>query len=295
MENILVIGAGFMGTGIAQVAAQNGYRVYLQDSNAGAVDKALANIRWSTGKLESKGLLKDPAQAVQERISAVKDLAVAAKCRWVIEAVYEDEKLKKELFQELERICPAETILASNTSSIRITRLAADAQHPERMVGLHFFGPVPLMLLVEVIKGEETSAAVFQKSVDFILSLNKYPVKVMKDIPGFIMNRITGTAFREALNLVEQDIATVQDVDTGMKYGYGWTLGPFEMADYAGLDVYQRVGQAFKAMGIEAYAPTSTLIDKMVQAGRLGKKAGKGFYDYTPDGAKTPFDITKLT
>ncbi|MBN1691895.1 MAG: 3-hydroxyacyl-CoA dehydrogenase family protein [Dehalococcoidia bacterium] len=295
MENILVIGAGFMGTGIAQVAAQNGYRVYLQDSNAGAVDKALANIRWSTGKLESKGHLKDPAQAVQERIRAAKDLAVASKCNWVIEAVYEDEKLKKDLFRELENICPAETILASNTSSIRITRLAADAQHPERMVGLHFFGPVPLMLLVEVIKGEKTSAAVFQKSVDFILSLNKYPVKVMQDIPGFIMNRISGTAFREALNLVEEGIATVQDVDTGMKYGYGWTLGPFEMADYAGLDVYQRVGQAFKAMGVESYAPTSTLIDKMVQAGRLGKKAGKGFYDYMPDGAKTPFDTTQLT
>jgi len=294
MENVLVIGAGFMGTGIAQVAAQNGYRVYLQDSYAGAVDKALANIRWSTGKLESKGRLKETAKAVQERISATKDLAVASKCQWVIEAVYEDEKLKKGLFQELEKICPSETILASNTSSIRITRLASDAQHPERMVGLHFFGPVPLMLLVEVIKGEKTSAAVFQKSVDFILSLNKYPVKVMKDIPGFIMNRITGTAFREALSLVEQGIATVQDVDTGMKYGYGWTLGPFEMADYAGLDIYQRVGQAFKAMGIEAYAPTSTLIDKMVQAGRLGKKAGKGFYDYMPYGAKTPFDTTKL-
>jgi len=295
MENILVIGAGFMGTGIAQVAAQSGYHVHLQDSNAEAVDKALANICWSTEKLEKKGLLKETAKAVQERISAAKDLAVASKCQWVIEAVYEDEKLKKELFQALEQICPAETILASNTSSIRITRLAADAQHPERMVGLHFFGPVPLMLLVEVIKGEKTSAAVFQKSVDFILSLNKYPVKVMKDIPGFIMNRITGTAFREALSLVEQGIATVQDVDTGMKYGYGWTLGPFEMADYAGLDIYQRVGQAFKAMGIEAYAPTSTLIDKMVQAGRLGKKAGKGFYDYMPDGAKTPFDTTKLT
>ena len=295
MENILVIGAGFMGTGIAQVAAQNGYRVYLHDSNAEALDKALANIRWSTGKLESKGQLKDPAKAVQERISAVKDLAVAAKCRWVIEAVYEDEKLKKALFKELDTICPAETILASNTSSIRITRLASDALHPERMVGLHFFGPVPLMLLVEVIKGEKTSAAVFQKSVDFILSLKKYPVKVMKDIPGFIMNRITGTAFREALNLVEEGIATVQDVDTGMKYGYGWTLGPFEMADYAGLDVYQRVGQAFKSMGVESYAPTSTLIDKMVQAGRLGKKAGKGFYDYMPDGAKTSFDTAKLT
>jgi len=295
MENILVIGAGFMGAGIAQVAAQNGYRVYLQDSDAEAVDKALANIRWSTGKLEGKGLLKDPAKAVQERISAVKNLAIASKCRWVIEAVYEDEKLKKAIFQELDTICPAETILASNTSSIRITRLASDALHPERMVGLHFFGPVPLMLLVEVIKGEKTSAAVFQKSVDFILSLNKYPVKVMKDIPGFIMNRITGTAFREALNLVEEGIATVQDVDTGMKYGYGWTLGPFEMADYAGLDVYQRVGQAFKAMGVESYAPTSTLIDRMVQAGRLGKKVGKGFYDYMPDGAKTSFDTTELT
>jgi len=294
MENVLVIGAGFMGTGIAQVAAQNGYCTYLQDSDAAAVEKALANIRWSTEKLESKGQLNEPAKAVQQRISAAKDIAIAAKCQWVIEAVYEDEKLKKGLLQDLEQICPAETILASNTSSIRITRLASDARHPERIVGLHFYGPVPLMLLVEVIKGEKTSAAVFDKSVDFILSLHKYPVKVMKDIPGFIMNRITGTAFREALNLVEAGIATVEDIDTGMKYGYGWTLGPFEMADYAGLDVYQRVGQAFKAMGIEAYAPTSTLIDKMVQAGRLGRKVGKGFYDYAQGGIKTAFDTSKL-
>jgi len=178
MKSVLVIGAGFMGTGIAQVSAQNGYRTYLQDSDTAAVEKAMADIRWSTEKLESKGLLKEPAKAVQERISVVKDFAIAAKCQCVIEAVYEDENLKKSIFKKLEEICPVETMLASNTSSIRITRLAAGMQHPERVVGLHFFGPVPLMPLVEVIKGEKTSDAVFKKSVDFILSLNKYPVKV---------------------------------------------------------------------------------------------------------------------
>jgi 3-hydroxybutyryl-CoA dehydrogenase len=294
MENVLVIGAGFMGGGIAQVVAQGGYHVYLQDSNPEAVERSFSEIRWSTEKLESKGQIKDSAKAVQERIDTVKDLSIASKCRWVIEAVYEDEKLKKKLFEELEKICLAGTILASNTSSIPITRLASATKHPESVVGLHFFGPVPMMPLVEVIKGEKTSDAVFKKSVDFILSLNKYPVKVMKDIPGFIMNRVNGVASREALDLLEKGIATVEDIDMGMRYGFGWRVGPFEIADNAGLDTCLRVGQAFRALGADAYAPMSKLMEKMVQAGRLGRKVGKGFYDYTPDGKKTPFDISEL-
>lgn len=294
MENVLVIGAGFMGGGIAQVVAQAGYNVYLHDSNPESVEKSLKEIRWSTEKLESKGQLKDAAKAVQARITAVNELSIAAKCRLVIEAVYEDEKLKNKLFAELEKICPPDTIIASNTSSIPITRLASGLKNPERVVGLHFFGPVPMMPLVEVIKGEKTSDAVFKKSVDFILSIQKYPVKVMKDIPGFIMNRINGAAFREALTLVEEGIATAEDVDAGMRYGFGWRVGPFEIADNAGLDTYLRVGKAFRDLGADAYAPTSNLIAKMVEAGRLGRKAGKGFYDYTADGKKTPFDISSL-
>ena len=294
MDNVLVIGAGFMGGGIAQVVAQGGYIVYLQDINPESLERTMAQIRWSTEKLASKGKIKDSAKTVQDRINVVKDLAIAPKCRWVIEVVFEDEKMKKELFKELDAACPVETILASNTSSIPITRLASLTRHPERVAGLHFFGPVPMMRLVEVIKGEKTSDAVFKKSVDFINSIGQYPVKVMKDIPGFIMNRINGVAFREALSLVENGIATVEDVDKGMHYGFNWNIGPFEIADNAGIDTYVRVGRSFAALGAGDIVAASPLMEKMLKAGRLGRKVGKGFYDYTPDGKQVPFDINTL-
>jgi len=294
MDNVMVIGAGFMGGGIAQVAAQAGYNVFLQDMKQEALSQSLAQIKWSTEKLAGKGRIKDTAKAVQDRITAVSDLSAAPKCQWVIEAVFEDENMKKELFRNLDATCPVKTILASNTSSIPITRLASLTKHPERVVGLHFFGPVPMMRLVEVIKGEKTSDAVFSKSVDFIASLGQYPVKVMKDIPGFIMNRVSGVAFREALSLVENGIATVEDVDKGMRYGFNWNVGPFEIADNAGIDTYVRVGKSFAALGASDIATASPIMEKMLKAGRLGRKVGKGFYDYSPDGKIIPFDVTKL-
>jgi 3-hydroxybutyryl-CoA dehydrogenase len=293
MESVIVIGAGYMGGGIAQVSAQAGYRVYLHDSDPAAVDKALGQIRWSTEKLESKGQLKESAKAVQDRISATPDLNIAAQCKWAIEAVFEDLELKHNIFKKLDNICPAETILASNTSSIPITRLASGARHPERIVGVHFSGPVPLMPLVEVIKGEKTSPAVFKASLDFVIALNKYPIKVMKDIPGFVMNRVSSAAFREGFDLVAAGITTVDDVDMAMKWGVGWRVGPFEIADNAGLDTYLRVSKAYKELGDKSFAPRP-LLEKMVQAGRLGRKVNKGFYDYATDGQKTAFDITSL-
>ncbi|MGD0354094.1 MAG: 3-hydroxyacyl-CoA dehydrogenase family protein [Dehalococcoidia bacterium] len=294
MESVLVIGAGFMGGGIAQVAAQSGYRVYLQDASPEAVDKTMQQIKWSTDKLAAKGKIKDSAKAVQDRISVVKDLSVAAQCQWVIEAVYEDENLKKGIFKELDKICPVDSVLATNTSCIPITRIASATKHPGRVVGMHFFGPVPLMMLVEVIKGEKTTDAVFQKSVDFILSLEHYPVKVRKDIPRFVMNRISSVAFREALDLVRKGIATVEDVDKGMRYGFNWNIGPFEIADNSGLDTYLRVGKTFAGLEDAGNPALLIIIEKMVNAGRLGRKVGKGFYDYTPDGKMIPFDVTTL-
>ena len=213
MEKVLVVGAGFMGSGIAQVSAQSGYQVYLMDIQPAITDRALRDIRWSVEKLEAKGLLREPSQKVLARISPEKDLSNASGVDWVIEAALEEEELKRGIFQELDRISRPETPLATNTSSIPITRLAENTRRPERVLGLHFFGPVPLMGLVEVVKGEKTSLEIFERGVTFVQSLGKTPVRVKRDIPGFVMNRIFSAAFREAVDLVDQGIVSPEDVD----------------------------------------------------------------------------------
>ncbi len=290
METILVIGAGFMGSGIAQVSAQAGYQVYLMDLEVLALERALKEIRWSVEKFHTKGLLKEPPARVLSRISAEKDLGRLSEVDWVIEAVIEDEGVKRTLFQDLDRNSRPETPLATNTSSIPITRLTEGAIHPERVLGLHFFGPVPMMNLVEVVKGAKTSEEVFEKGVAFVRSLGKTPVRVHRDIPGFVMNRIFSAAFREAVDLVDQGIVTPEEVDAGMRLGYGWNAGPFEIADNAGLDTCAHVGQSLRALGASHLAPSSNLIERMVAEGRLGRKVGQGFYKYTPEGKRLPHE-----
>jgi 3-hydroxybutyryl-CoA dehydrogenase len=277
-----------MGTGLAQVCAQAGYRIHLMDVNPAALDKAMSTIQRSLSRLSAKGLLENPPEAVLGLIASQKDLSSAAKADWVIEAALEIEDLKREIFQELDKLAPATTPLATNTSTIPITRLAQATKHPERVLGLHFFGPVPLMGLVEVVKGEKTSSDVFERGVDFVRSLNKTPVRVNRDIPGFVMNRIFSAAFREATDLVADGTATPEDVDIGMKLGFGWNAGPFEIADNAGLDTFLLVGQSLKALGDEYLVSRSDLVQRMVKEGRLGRKARKGFYNYTPDGKRLP-------
>ena len=291
MQKVLVVGAGFMGSGIAQVSAQAGYRVHLMDIQAAVTERALKEIRWSVEKLSAKGLLKEPSAKILDRIAPEKDLYRASEVDWAIEAATEAEELKLSIFKELDRICRPEIPLATNTSSIPITRLAKNTTRPERMLGLHFFGPVPLMGLVEVVKGEKTSAEIFEQGVAFVQSLGKTPVRVQRDIPGFVMNRIFSAALREAVDLVDQGIATLEDVDVGMRLGYGWNVGPFEIADNAGLDTCARVGQTMKVLGAGHLAPSSDLMERMVAQGRLGRKAGKGFYRYSPEGKRLPWEI----
>ena len=288
-QNVLVIGAGFMGAGIAQVCAQSGYRVYLNDVKPEALGKAEKGLQWSVNKLSEKGFLQEDPGKILDRLTYETDLSCAADADWIIEAVLEVEALKIDLFKALEKKIPATTPLATNTSSIPITRIAAHLSRPERMLGLHFFGPVPFMGLVEVVKGEQTADHVFEAGVDFISSLGKTPVRVNRDIPGFVMNRIFSAAFREAVDLVSDGIVSPEDVDVGMRLGYGWNVGPFEVADNAGLDTFALVGQSMAELGEENLVTKSDLLLKMIAQGRLGKKAGKGFYRYTKDGKRLPY------
>jgi 3-hydroxybutyryl-CoA dehydrogenase len=288
MKKVLVVGAGFMGSGIAQVCAQAGYQVHLMDIETTITERALRDIRWSVEKLSAKGLIKESPQKVLARILPEKDLSSASKADWVIEAVLEAEELKAGIFQQLDWISRPETPLATNTSSIPITHLAENTRRPERVLGLHFFGPVPLMELVEVVKGEKTSQEIFEQGVTFVQSLGKRPVRVLRDIPGFVMNRIFSAALREAVELVDQGIVSPEDADLGMRLGYGWNAGPFEIADNAGLDTCARIGQTMRDLGAGHLAPSSNLIERMVAEGCLGRKAGKGFYRYSSEGKRLP-------
>ena len=286
MEKVMVIGAGFMGSGIAQVCAQTGYKVYLRDVNEAALDKAFNGIKWSLEKFFAKGMLNEQPQLILQRITPVRDLHRAAEVDWAIEAAFEERELKEEIFRELDSLASAETLLATNTSSIPITRLAEVTHIPERVLGLHFFGPVPFMGLVEVVKGAKTSDRTFNRGVEFVKTLGKKPVKVHKDIPGFVMNRIFGAAFRECVELVAAGIASPEDIDNGMRLGYGWNIGPFEIADNAGLDTFARVGRTMQQLGEDHLVAKSDLILRMIEEGRLGRKAGRGFYRYGKDGKK---------
>jgi 3-hydroxyacyl-CoA dehydrogenase len=289
MKRVLVVGAGFMGTGIAQVCAQSGYRVHLMDVKEEALVRAMKEIRWSVTKLSDKGILEEGPDAVLQRITRESDLEIASRADWVIESALEIVALKEEIFGALDRLAGPDTPLATNTSSIPITRIARATRRPERVLGIHFFGPVPLMGGVEVIKGEKTAPEVMEKGVSFVRSLGKRPIRVERDIPGFVINRIFSAAFREAVDLVAKGLVSPEDVDAGMKLGYNWNAGPFEIADNAGLDTFVLIGESMRALGETQLVSDAGLIEQMVRDGRRGRKAGKGFYTYTADGKRVPW------
>lgn len=292
MKIIGVVGAGTMGGGIAQVAAQAGYDVLLYDVFPAALERALGNLRGIFGRLVEKGKMA-PAdlEATLARIRTTTSLQDFAGADFVIEAAPEDLELKKRLFGELDQVCRPDVILATNTSSLSVTEVGALTRRQEHVVGLHFFNPVPLMALVEVIRGHRTAAAAAAVTAEVARRLGKTPVQA-RDTPGFIVNRVARPFYAEAFRLVSEGVAAVPQVDACLR-GAGFRLGPFELMDLIGIDVNFAVTRSVYRQYMEEtrFRPHPTQ-EKMVQAGLLGRKTGQGFYSYAPD-APAPAEVQK--
>jgi 3-hydroxybutyryl-CoA dehydrogenase len=273
-EHVLVVGAGQMGSGIAQVVAASGRRVSLHDAAAGAVERGLQGIERSLAKLAEKGG-PEPA-GVLVRIEPVGDLVPAD---LLIEAVVEDAAVKTELFRRADEVLPAEAILASNTSSIPITSLAAATSRPDRVIGMHFFNPVPVLALVEVIRGLETSDETARAIAELAVELGKTPAEA-RDLPGFVSNRILMPFINEAAYALLEGVAEPEAIDTIARLGFAHPMGPLALADLIGLDTCVAIMEVLHAgLGDPKYAPCP-LLRQYVQAGRLGRKTGRGFYEY---------------
>ncbi len=283
MKNISVIGAGIMGNGIAQVFAQNGFSVNMIDTQATQLDKGVQTITRSLDRQIAKSALKEEdKQATLSRIIPHTDLATGvAAAGLVVEAATENTDLKLKIFQQLDQAAPAGCILASNTSSISITKIAATTTRPESVIGMHFMNPVPVMRLVEIINGYATSSSVTEEIVSLCHTLGKTPC-VVNDYPGFIANRILMPMINEAIYSLYEGVAGVQEIDTVMKLGMAHPMGPLQLADFIGLDTcYSILNVLQDGFGNPKYAPCP-LLTNMVTAGHLGVKSGKGFYVYTP-------------
>jgi 3-hydroxybutyryl-CoA dehydrogenase len=288
IEKVLVVGSGLMGGGIAQVCAQAGLEVILHDVSEQALAKALKGIAWSVGKFVEKGQLKEGQEIVMSRIRTAARLEQDPAVDLSIEAVFEDLALKQEVFRKLDEICGANTLFATNTSAIPITEIAAATRRPEKVFGLHFFSPVPMMQAVEVIRGIATSAETAQAGKAFAERIGKEPIMVNRDIAGFVINRINFPSAIEAMRLVEQGVATVEDIDKGLRLASGRRMGIFETGDMVGLDVtYGALMAIYRESGDERFFPP-LLLRRKVKAGHLGRKTGKGWYEYDAAGNRKP-------
>ena len=279
VERIVVIGAGTMGHGIAQAAAVSGYQVTLTDVDPAALERGKQAIEKSTDKLAKKGIIDQNQQEAAAGIVIAEDMAAAGDAHLVIEAATENPEIKLALFKELDRVASKDTVLATNTSSISITRIAGATSRPDRVIGMHFFNPVALMTLLEVIRGLETSDTARDLAFEVGRQMGKEPVEV-KDSPGFIANRILITMINEAIFALQEGLGSAEDIDTIMKLGMSHPLGPLALADLIGLDVVLHIVEVLhRDFGDDKYRP-ARLLRQMVDADHLGRKTGKGFYQY---------------
>lgn len=281
IQTVGIVGAGTMGSGIANLAASSGFEVILRDVEDRFLDHGLSRINQFMGKSVEKGkITEEEKQKVLNHIKTTKDIEDLYTADIVIEAIVENMDAKKSVFAELDRVLPKDVIIATNTSSMSITEIASATNRSDRVAGMHFFNPAQLMKLVEIVRGFDTSDETVEELKAFAKQLNKEPVVVNKDTPGFIVNRIMTPQFIEAIKLLEEGVASKEDIDKAVTLGLNYPMGPFTLQDYAGVDIgYYVMEYMAKEFNDNRFAPPM-LLKQMMRAGRYGRKSGAGFYDY---------------
>jgi len=291
IQKVGVVGCGLMGSGIAQVCAQAGFPTVVREITPELVDKGLKGIEKNLTRLAEKGTLTEAARSeIRGRLRGVTALEELRDCDLVIEAIIEQLPAKRELFAQLDSLCPAQTVFASNTSSLTITEIAAATERPQRFVGLHFFNPVPVMKLVEVVKTIATDPDVYDEIVAFGAKLGKTPVRA-NDSGGFIVNRLLVPYLLDAIRALEEGVGSVVDIDNSMKLGCGYPMGPFTLLDFVGLDTTYYISQIMFDEFKEKRFAAPPLLKRMVLAGWHGKKTGRGFYDYSDPANPKPMSL----
>jgi 3-hydroxybutyryl-CoA dehydrogenase len=280
IKKVGILGCGLMGSGIAQVAATAGFDVMVLEVEQKFLDKGFAGIEKSLAKFADKGTLKETPQAVRARLKGTTNKQDLAACDVVIEAIIENVEEKKKMYASLDPIVKKDAIFASNTSSISVTELLTAVKRPERFVGLHFFNPVPLMKLVEVIKTIATAPEVYESAYDFAKQLGKVPVRT-SDKTGFIVNRLLVPYMLDAIRAYEEGVGSIEDIDNAMKLGCGYPMGPFTLLDFVGLDTTYYITHVMYDEFKERRFASPPLLKRLVMAGWYGRKSGKGFYDYS--------------